>query len=349
MSPSIAEEIGARAQNLAKVEARSDFFKLCRLLLKHGSIYEARNHAKSEHARERVVDILTKASVVGGGIDSWSSISDYQNIQRAFQESLRTLSVFDAALANGMIRAPLRSRGFSVTTGITGGVVGERAFKPISSLVLAQQLLEPRKASSIVVISKELADFSGAAQLFGDELTRGVVSATDTTFLAALIAATTPSASGGSTLAAAIADFDTLLSAVTTSASSKLFYVASPSNIKSLVVKASSGGAPVFPNLGINGGEIFNGVTAIASDSIAINSAVLFDATQIVGNADAVVPGRSEQGTLQLESSPDSPPTSATSLLSLWQEDMLALRVERYFGFTILRASAVASLSGVSY
>jgi hypothetical protein len=344
---SIAEQIGERSENLAKKEARSDFIKLALMMCKYGGAYEARAYADAERCRPRVKTILEKAAVVGGGIDAWSSIADYQNIQQAFQESLRSLSVFDSALDGGMIKAPLRSRGFSITTGVSGSVVGERGFKPIGSLVMAQQLLELKKASAIIVISKETADFPGAAPLFNSELTRAVVAATDSAFIAALIAATTPTASAGG--AAISSDFDTLLSGVATSATSRLFYVASPSNIKSIMAKANTSGAPMFPNLGIAGGELWPGVTAIASDSISSSAALLFDATAIVGNSDALVPGKSEQSTIQMEAAPDSPPTGATSLLSLWQNDLLALRMERFFGFTLLRANGVASLSGVAY
>jgi hypothetical protein len=190
MAPSIATQLAERSENLARKEAKADFFKLMKLLLRHGGPYEAREHAKAERARERVQNILEKAAVTGGGLDSWASIADYQNIQTAFQESLRTLSVFDAALSGGMVRVPLRSRGFSIQTGISGAVVGERGFKPVGSLVMAQQLLEPKKASAIIVVSEETADFPGAAALFGDELTRAVVAATDSTFLASLISST---------------------------------------------------------------------------------------------------------------------------------------------------------------
>jgi hypothetical protein len=50
-----------------------------------------------------------------------------------------------------------------------------------------------------------------------------------------------------------------------------------------------------------------------------------------------------------MESAPDSPPTGATVMLSLWQNDLVALRMERFFGFTLMRSNGAASLSGVNY
>src|SRR2546430_2146400 len=346
---SIATQIGERSENLAKRESRGVFLKFAYLVLKYGSAYQARAHLDAERVTPRVREIVQKAAIPPATLSDWAAISDYQNISEAFQESLRSLSVFDAVLADGMVKAPLRSRGFSVTTGIIGSAPNELAVKTISSLVLATQLLEPKKASAIVIVTKELLSVAGSQQLFANELTKAVTAATDTAFIASLISSTTPSASAGATLANITTDFDTLLAAVTTSATSRLYYVASPTNIKGLVAKANAGGTPAFPELTITGGPLFGGITAIASDSISSAAALLFDATAIVGNADLIGPGRSRSGTPQMGTAPDSPPTSATALLSLWQNDLIALRMERFFVFTLMRSSGAASLSGVSY
>jgi hypothetical protein len=196
---SIAEQVAERSESLAARAGKGEFVKLAFMLTKYGGAYEALQHAEAERATPRIRNIL-KSAVTGATMGDWASITDYQNIQAAFLESLRDVSVFDAVLGAGMVRAPLRSRGFSITTGITGSVVSERSVKPISSLVLAQQLLEPKKGSAIVIVSKELANFPGSQSLFGNELQKAVVAATDANFLAALVAATTPTASAGSSL-----------------------------------------------------------------------------------------------------------------------------------------------------
>jgi hypothetical protein len=345
----IAQRLGQVSNDLASREAKGAFIKTMFLLLKHRTAQDAYAHVESERASPRVRDIL-KSAVSGATIGDWGANADYQNVQAAFQESLRDASVFDAVLANGMVRAPLRSRGFSITTGISGAVTSERSIKVISRLTLAQQLLELQKAAAIVVISKELGDYPGSQALFASELTKAVIAATDSNFLTALVAATTPTASAGNSLANITTDLGVLLSAVTTSATSRVFYVTSSANMKKLVLKSNSVGSPAFPGLTLSGGEVFGGVTAIASDSIPSGAALMFDATSIVGNADAILPGKSEQSTLQMEgTAPDSPPVAGTVLLSLWQNDLLALRMERFFGFTVMRSSGVASLSGVAY
>src|SRR5262249_55238192 len=189
----------------------------------------------------------------------------------------------------------------------------------------------------------------GAVPLFNSELQKAIVAATDNLFLSSLIAATTPTPSAGATLAQITTDFDTLLSAITTSATSRIYYVTSPANMKSIVTKSNTGGTPAYPNLGPNGGEIFPQVTAIASDQISSSAALMFAADAIVGNSDTIRLDGSDQAALDMSTSPDSPPVAATVKLSLWQQDLRALRAERFFGFTVMRASGVASLSGVAY
>ena len=248
----IAAQLGERAESIGQREAKGAFIKLAFMLLKYRGASDAHAHCEVERVSPRVRDIL-KSAVSGATIGDWSAIADYQNVQQAFQESLRDASVFDAVLNGGMVRAPLRSRGFSITAGISGAVTSEPSIKVISSLTMAQQLLELKKAAAIVVTSKELADYPGAQQLFASELQKAVIAATDTNFLAALVAATTPTASAGSSLANITTDLGVLLGAVTTSATSKVFYVTSVTNMKKLVLKSNSVGSPAFPGLTLSG------------------------------------------------------------------------------------------------
>jgi hypothetical protein len=346
----IAQQIGRVSALVENDTLRREFFQVARLLCKHrGDAMAAHGEAQAKKHSVRVVNVLQKTAVAAGGLSV--DIADYRVMSAAFNESLRSLSVFDAMLADGMTPAPLRSRGVTVTTGITGGVKPEGQVKVISQLVLGSALVEPRKSTGIIVISKELAERGDPAAnaLFNSELTKAVVAATDSVFLAALVAATTPTASAGSTLANITTDLGVLLSAVSNGANSKLYFVTSPTNMKKLVLKANTIGAPAFPFLGPNGGQIMQGVTAIASDQVPSATAIMVAADGVAGSAEGVILDGSSETMLQLDTAPDSPPTASTVPLSLWQTDNRALRAERWFGFTIFRATAVASLSGVNY
>jgi hypothetical protein len=346
----VPEDIPYRDLNKA---AKGDFLRLALLLMRHRGAFNASRAAADERAMPRVQSILQKTAVTGGDLSAWSAISDYRNIAEAFAQSLRSLSVWDRVVGDGgvpggMALAPLRSRGFTVSTGITGSSPSERSIKPISSLALGQSLVEPRKAAAVVVATEELLRSPGALTLLNRELTSGCIAAVDSVFLAALIAGTTPIVSLGNTLANITGDLSALLSAVTTGAASKLYWVLSPANVKKLAMKASSTGAPAWPQLTVNGGDLA-GITVIPSDQIASTAAVMFAGDALAGNSDPIVLDASAQSVIQVDTAPDSPPTASTTMLNLFQTDSRALRAERYFGFVVTRASGVASLSGVSY
>jgi hypothetical protein len=330
--------------------AVGEFHKFARMLTRaRGEPGRALTDAEASNAKPRVISIL-KSAISGGTLTDWSAIADYQQISTAFSESLRSLSVFDSALPF-FTPAPLRSRGITVTIGITGANPGEHMIKPISSVVLGSKLVEPRKACAIIVTTEEVLKLSNpnANALFDQELRNAVAVSTDTIFLSDLVAGTTPTASAGATLANIMTDMAALLAAVYTHAGSQLFYVTGPSNMKSLALKASTSGGLVFPGLGPNGGTLLPGVTAIASYQVPANTALLFDASGIAGGADVITLDASRQAIVQMETAPDSPPVAATAMLSLWQTNHYALRSERFFGFTALRSNAVSSLSGVNY
>jgi hypothetical protein len=346
----IADLAARTTQGIHNRAACRDFVRLARLIArdKFSPIYA---QGVKDATNKRVREILEKTVVGAGSLTDWSAIGEYRNLSDAFSESLRTVGVFDAMLPY-IAPAPLRSRGVTVTTGISGAVVGEGQIKVISKLVLGNALVEPRKAQGSLILTQELLHRQDPAvlRLLENELRRAVVAATDSVFLAELVAATTPAGSAGSTLAQITSDISTLVSAVTTGENSQLFFICSPANMKKLSLKQNSVGSRAFENLGPNGGTLMPGVTAIASNSIASDVALLVDATLIAGSADIIELSRSPYLVAQLvDSNPDSPETASTVQISLWQHGLQWLIAERFFGFVLTRATACASLNSVSW
>lgn len=341
-----------RGPDYESAMAAQEFCKLARVLVQaNGRLSEAVEWARSTNAKPRIHEILQKAAVSAGGTDSWSAISPYAEVSLAFTQSLRNVGVFDRMLPD-MAPCPMKSRGATIVTGVSGSSPSERTAKPVSTISFGSSVAEPKKAAGIVVISEEIAKFAspGASELFDRELRNAVSFATDQQFLADLLAATTPAGSSGSTLANVMSDLDTLLAAVGTNANSKLYFIAAPLNIKGLALKAGASGSPAFVNLGPSGGEILPGLVAIASDALsAPGVAILADATGIAAASDIVTLDATRQAVLSLESAPDSPPLASTTVTSLWQHNLQGLRAERFFAYTLLRSNAVASLSGVNY
>ena len=332
-----------------------DFNQLARLMVQHdGNFLNLRLIVHEvKGLSPRVATIVKTAVDVGGTTEgNWAApLGDYAAVSAAWLESLRPFSVFDRMLADGIVRVPLKTRISIVTGSVTGYGIAQANVKPISSLSLAADTIEPRKAVATIVISEELAKFAtpAAEKLFNAELKKGVAAATDSVFLSGLAVGVTPSASAGSSAANVLTDLQTLLAAVTTGPNSRLYFIVDATNAKKLVTKTNSSGAVAFAGMGINGGEILPGVQALVSDQLAANTAMLVDATGIIGETSNVDLKMARHATMQFDDAPDSPPTALTGMVSLWQYNLRALMAERWFGFSKARSTAVAMLSGVNY
>jgi hypothetical protein len=62
-----------------------------------------------------------------------------------------------------------------------------------------------------------------------------------------------------------------------------------------------------------------------------------------------VVIDASREASLQMESAPDSPPTSSSNMVSLWQMNMTGLRAERWINWKKRRSTAVQFISNAKY
>jgi len=339
--------------NVENAAAVGDFLCLARAIVAGaGDIPQARAWAEGRRASPRVMEILRSAIAVGTtGDTSWAgALAPYQAAASAFLGSLSQASVFDRLLADGLTRAPLRTRVNVLTTGFTASAVNEAQVKPLTSAQLIAPPIDAVKSATITVVTDEIARFASPAALalFRAELTKAVARSTDAVFLAGLLAGVTPTPSAGSTAANIMTDLGALLGAVTITPSTRLLYVADVATMKRAALKVGSGGNFLFPRLGPTGGELLPGVEAVATDQLPAGVVLLIAADQIIGDSETIVLDASEQAILQYMTAPDSPPTASTVLISLWQHGHKALKSERYFGW-FARSGAVAALSGVSY
>ena len=87
-------------------------------------------------------------------IADWAA-ANLTGIQARLRRMLTRISAFDAILANGARKAPLRTRLVSVTTAATGDSPTESAGKTISRMALHATGLEPRKSSCTVALTEE--------------------------------------------------------------------------------------------------------------------------------------------------------------------------------------------------
>jgi hypothetical protein len=94
----------------------------------------------------------------------------------------------------------------------------------------------------------------------------------------------------------------------------------------------------------VTGGNVA-GITWLVSDSASTSDACYyFDATQVAAATEPMVLTPADQASVMLD---DNPTSGAHTLVSLWQTNRVALRVERTLGIEVLRTTAAAVISGV--
>jgi HK97 family phage major capsid protein len=317
--------------------AALDFYSLARIeALSKGRRSDARRLA-DEQATARVQRVQEKADpgAITTASPQWGSELSYPDLAAGFVAELAHVGVFDRALPD-MIHQPLRTRLAINTTSISGSEVHEGAEKPVTEMAFRNETLEVRKAAAIVVLTQELARLAQADEAIGDALRRGVVAATDRSFLPYLIALTTPVASTGSLLN----DLAALFTAVSTGAGSRWYFVVTPAAAAQLASTPGTAGLQAFPQMTPAGGTI--GVPVLVSDQLGSGEAVLFDAASIAAASDTVTLSAAGEASVTLGDSPGV-------LTSLFQANLLGVKAERYYGFAALRSDTIASLSSATY
>jgi hypothetical protein len=355
---SIREQIiTAAAEKDAALNAKAFVHAARHLMLSHkegGGINSAWETAKHARALPQIVAALqalprvlqTKAVAQAGSITDWGDdLAPYATLASAFLASLRNISVFEAALPF-MLRVPPHTSIRVVSGGATGATVGEGQVKLISKLTLAAQNLTEKKTVAIIAASDELLRFA-ASNVFQQELSSAVAAQTDAAFVAALTVGASPISSQGGTSTAVLQDINLAINALSLSSASKVFLATSPDICKSWALKVTSTGEQLFPQLTIHGGQIA-GCEVFASEGI--NAQVIaFDARQVAASDGGITLDTSNETALQMDSSPDSPPSASTNLISLWQSNITALKAERYWSAVPLRSTAVSVITGVNY
>ena len=291
-----------------------------------------------------------KAAVLAGSTVGWGSpLAQYQSIVAQFEGSLRAFGAFDAMLPL-MRRVPLGlARLAIVVTGATGSGVSQGASKPITSLRLASGDLEPTKATSIIVVSDEMARLETPQALLADELRAAVAASTDSVFLPALVDSSTASITASGTGSEEfLTDLSAALGNVSLSSRSRLFLAADPVTVAALALMEGD----AFSDMTINGGVV-RGVQIVPTDAIERDTSgatlLLIDASQIAAATASIVLDAADQATLELDSDPTSPLSAATVLTSMWQQNLRALKATRWFSFKRLRDNAVVAINDASY
>ncbi len=232
-----------------------------------------------------------------------------------------------------------------VGSGGSASFTQEGQAQPITKLTLTDQNLSPLMCHGIFVISKELARSSDprAFELFKHGLFKAIIDAVDGKLL-------DNANSGGSGAPASPLNGVSAISATANATSdirdlidsfqgdlTESFFVGSPKVMAAL-------NSAERPYCGIKDGELL-GARAIASRNAPSGDLILIDRTGVVTAQGGFEISVSDQASLQMSDSPTSP----TQMVSLWQNDLVALRVSLNVNFSAVRAGSAAFVSGANW
>jgi Phage capsid family len=352
------QRLAAISSNLDAATKASEFVALAKYLMIGGGSFERAIHeAGQAKAPGRVVSVLKEASLFGGvsrevfqkaaqsALTSGSGLADYSIISAGFVNSLQAFGVFDSMLSS-MIPLPVNTATVgNISVSAQAYSLGEGSAKPLARLSVANQQMNPFKAHVIVTISEELArsPLVAASQLLARELKNAVAVATDAQFIAAISSGISAATSVGATAEAVRNDIAGLLRSVTLGQGSKPFLLTTSLIAKMLSVMPSTStiGEAAFPQMGPQGGFVCN-IPTLVSDGVPSGDLILIDASGVGAGSGEVTLQEMREASIQADSSPDSPATSGTSLINLWQMNLRGVVVERFFTAVRLRSDAVA-------
>lgn len=347
-----------------------------------GNLMQAAEIAKGWADSTPEVEKILKAAVAAGTTTdtTWAKpLVEYQNMTSEFAELLRPATIIGRI--QGLRRVPFEIKIPRQTGGSSVGWVGEGKPKPVSALSFDQISLGRAKTAGIVVITDELARASSpsAEQVVRDDLVAQTAQFLDSQFVdpakaagaqgvspASITNGVTPVAASGTDADAVRRDAKALMAkflAANLSLAGAV-WIMTEQQALGLALMTNPLGQPEFPGLAINGGSggTFMGLPVVLSENIPANAGsgnpvtgagsriILAKANEILLADDGeTMLDVSSEASLQMESSPTSPADASTVLLSLWQNNMIGIRAERYINWGKRRPGAVQFIDSANY
>lgn len=325
-----------------------------------GSLFEAAEYAKRWQDTTPEVPLVLKAAVTAATTQdpNWAgALTVKQNITGEFLELLRAATVVD--------RIPnLREVPFNVSVPAQTGTgvyqwVGEGKPKPLTKLAFSAVTLGFAKVAGIIVLTEEVIRLSNpkAENICRDDMIAGIAAFIDTQFLDPAVAAVAnvhpASVTNGVTPITSVGPLQDIVAIAAAFTTARvplkgLTIVMSPTNLLVLSLSRDAQGNAKFPGLNSEGGT-YAGMTFLPSEAALTN--VIGIAPQWVLYADDgdVRIDVSREASLQMSDTPMDPADATTVYRSLWQNNEVGLRAERFVNWQKGNANAVKYVSGASY
>lgn len=332
----------------------------CATLVCKGNMFEAAEYAKRWNDTTPEVALYLKAAVAAGTATdaTWAGPLVNQNIATDFIELLRPATILGKI--PGLRNVPFNTKVPSQTAGGSYNWVGEAKPKPVGKLAFSSVALDWSKAAGIIVLTEELVKLSSpsAEALVRADMIAGMAQFLDQQFIdpaVAAVAGTNPaSITNGAPTAAAtanpLADILSLLSHFATNniAVSGITFIMSQVNALALSFQTKADGSAEFPGIGIDGGS-YRGINFVTSQAAAGNVIALQPSLILYADDGGVSIDASREASIQMDSAPMSPADATVVMVSLWQNNLVGLRAERFVNWKRANANAVKYLTAAAY
>ncbi len=328
----------------------------------NGSISELDREAdRARHDYPEVCAYLKAAIAAGTTTDAnfAGPLSQYRAIGEEFLAQVRVRTIIGRLTEARHI--PLNTRAAIEYDPAVVYWTAQGAPKPVSRMTFTEMAsLPPRKATVIVVLSQELIRATNGVAAIQRALVSQLAAGLDRALLdpsfGSSSSAPTSITNGatvvsptGTTAALIAADIKAMAVAVGNGSEfDSPVFIVSPLAAAKLGASRDTAGGPAFPFINaVTGGSLI-GIPVLIStgtksaDSPSDDNIVLLNASSLViADDNEVTVGTAEHAALQMDSAPSA---GAQSLVSLWQANLVGVKVERFINWTLARASAAASL-----
>lgn len=305
----------------------------------------------------------------------WASELAYaNNLQSDFIEYLRPRTILGRL--QGLVPAPFNVRVGGMSAGTSGGWVGESAPIPVSKGTTTSVSLGITKAAGISAITKELLKTSApsAEIIVRNDLANAVQYVLDRSFIdptlgiianerpASVTYNLTPVTPTGTNFAAFSADFKSLVASMISDNidMAGATWIMSRSTALALSLMVTSLGQPQFDGLTPEGGMLFGYPVLVsqsayfASGSPDYGNMIVFVVPSEIYVADEgmVDIEMSDQVSLQLLDNPTNDSggsTTATTMVSMFQTESVAIKAVRYINWKVRRSNAAAFIRNANY
>jgi len=260
----------------------------------------------------------------------------------------------------GLFKVPFN---ISIPVELAGGSanwVGEGKPKPLTKFNYSAAALPMYKVAAIVTLTEELARSSSpsAEQVFRRRLIKVIAEFLDKQFLdpaVAEVAAVHPASItnglvGTPATGDAAADLASLLMHFTTANMplSDLALIMSEANAFALSMQKDRMGNALFPELNATGGEVY-GIQTVVSQTAASLVVALAPGYILYADEGQTTVDVSREASLQMSDTPMDPADATTVYTSLWQNNLVGLRAERYIAWKRAVDAAVWYLTGAAW